>query len=315
MIPTPGPVLAADLGGTKITAGVVLGSGEVLAVRTVATGAMRGPDAILGDLHRQLRAAQAEALAAGAAEPVAVGMGTAGVVDPASGVITAATDAIPGWVGTAIGPRTQEELGLPTAVLNDVHAHGLGEAVAGAGADRDSMLLVAVGTGIGGAIVRGGQVVTGYRAAAAHVGHVPVPEADGVRCTCGRMGHLEGLASGPGTLEAYRRAGGQAADTRELVAQAEAGNALAVRVLDRCAHAVGRMIGAMLNVFDVEAVVLTGGMAGAGQLWWDGVREGAAAEAMDLMARAPILPAGAGANAALLGAAQFARQLEQPKGR
>src|SRR5699024_8457816 len=148
MIPTPGPVLAADLGGTKITAGVVLGSGEVLAVRTVATGAMRGPEAILGDLPRKLRDAQAEALADGAAEPVAVGVGTAGLVDRASGVITAATDAIPGLVGTAIGPRTQEELGLPTAVLNDVHAHGLGEAVAGARADRDSMLLVAVGTGI-----------------------------------------------------------------------------------------------------------------------------------------------------------------------
>src|SRR5699024_9782958 len=282
MTPAPGPVLAADLGGTKITAGAVLGDGEVLAARTIPTGAMRGPEAILADLHQALRASRTEALAAGAGEPVAVGIGTAGVVDPARGMITAATGAIPGWVGTAIGPRTQEELGLPTAVLNDVHAHGLGEAVAGAGAGRESMLLVAVGTGIGGAIVRGGQVVTGYRAAAAHVGHVPVPEADGVRCTCGRMGHLEGLASGPGTLEAYRRCGGEAADPRELVAQAEAGHALAARVLHRCAHAVGRMIGAMLNVFDVEAVVLTGGMAGAGQLWWDSVREGRAAETMDL---------------------------------
>src|SRR5699024_12336040 len=96
-----------------------------------------------------------------------------------------------------------------------------------------------------------------------------------------RMGHLEGLASGPGTLQAYRRSGGQAGDTRELVAQAEAGNALAARVLDRCAHAVGRMIGAMLNVFDVEAVVRTGGMAGAGQLWRDGGRGGGGDQAME----------------------------------
>src|SRR5699024_6604770 len=100
MTPAPGPVLAADLGGTKITAGAVLGDGEVLAARTIPTGAMRGPEAILADLHQALRASRTEALAAGAGEPVAVGIGTAGVVDPARGMITAATGAIPGWVGT-----------------------------------------------------------------------------------------------------------------------------------------------------------------------------------------------------------------------
>src|SRR5699024_2456949 len=160
MMPTPGPVLAADLGGTKITAGVVLDSGEVLAVRTVATGAMRGPEAILGDLHRELHAARTEALAAGAGEPVAVGIGTAGVVDPAGGVITAATDAIPGWVGTAIGPRTQEALGLPTRVLNDVLALGLGAAVVGSGADREAIMVVAGVIGVGGRNRIVGSIVT-----------------------------------------------------------------------------------------------------------------------------------------------------------
>lgn len=305
----PAPVLAADLGGTKITTAVVAGDGGVSAARTIPTGAMRGPQAILTDLHQALLASRHEACADGVAEPVAVGIGSAGVVDPARGVITAATDAIPGWVGTAVGPQTERALGLPTRVLNDVHAHGLGEAVAGAGAGRESMLLVAVGTGIGGAIVREGRVVTGYRSAAAHIGHVTVPEADGVRCSCGRTGHLEGLASGPGTLQAYRRAGGVAADTREVVRHAEGGSVLAGEVLGRCAFAVGRMIGGMLNVLDVEAVVLTGGMAGAGEYWWDRVRAGVAHDAMDVMAGAPILPAAAGANAALLGAAQFTRQV------
>lgn len=302
-----GPVLAADLGGTKITTGVVGAGGDIIAARTVPTGAMRGPEAVLRDLHASLRASRQEACAHGVAEPVAVGIGTAGVVDSGTGVITAATDAIPGWVGTAVGPETERALGLPTRVLNDVHAHGLGEAVAGAGAGRESILLVAVGTGIGGAIVRRGQVVTGYRSAAAHIGHVPAVEADGVRCSCGRMGHVEGLSSGPGTLQAYRRAGGQATDTREVVAHAEAGDHLAAQVLATCARAVGRMIGGMLNVLDVEAVVLTGGMAGAGEAWWDHVRDGAADDAMDLMAGAEIMPATAGANAALIGAADFAR--------
>ena len=307
MTPQPGPILAADLGGTKITTGMVRAGGEVLAPRTIPTGAMRGPDAILADLHAALRAIQVEAVADGGAEPAAVGIGTAGVVDSAAGLITAATDAIPGWAGTALGPRIAQALGLECHVLNDVHAHGLGEAVFGAGADRESMLLVAVGTGIGGAIVRGGQVVTGYRSAAAHVGHVPIPEADGVPCSCGRTGHVEGLASGPGTLAAYRRAGGQAGDTREVAARAEAGDELAARILAGCAFAVGRMIAGMLNVLDVEAVVISGGMAGAGPIWWDGLREGVAHDVMDLLADTPLLSAKAGADAALLGAAHFAR--------
>lgn len=308
------PVLAADLGGTKITAGLVDPAGRLLAERTVPTEAGRGPDAVVTTLVEALTAVRDEHASEPArsgtghgSPPVAVGIGSAGVVDSTTGRIVSATDAIPGWAGTEVAARVGAALDLPVRVLNDVHAHALGEATYGAGAGRSSLLLVAVGTGIGGGLVRGGAVDTGTRGLAGHVGHVPVPEADGVPCTCGRTGHVEGLASGPGMLAAYRRAGGRAGDTREVVARAEAGEELAARILRTGAFAVGRMVGGLLNVLDPEVVVLSGGMAGAGRSWWQPVRDGVAHEAIDLVAGTEVLPATAGAGAALLGAACFAR--------
>ncbi|WP_051154746.1 ROK family protein [Ruania albidiflava] len=306
----PAPVLAADLGGTKISAGLVDGAGRVHARRTVPTGAMAGPVAVVATLVEVLTVVREDA-AAQALAPAAVGIGTAGVVDSGTGRIVSATDAIPGWAGTELGTSVAAALDLPTRVLNDVHAHALGEDTFGAGAGASSLLLVAVGTGIGGALVQGGAVLTGTRGVAGHVGHVPVPEADGVPCTCGRTGHVEGLASGPGTLAAYRRAGGRAGDTREVVARAEGGEELAATVLRTCALAIGRMVGGLLNVLDPEVVVLTGGMAGSGRSWWQGVHDGVAHEAIDLVAGTEVLPATAG-DAALLGAAQFVNTREEP---
>ena len=305
-----GPILAADLGGTKITAGLVTPGGVVVARRTVPTPAAEGPNAVVAAVTAALVAVRDDVAAAGDATvgaPVAVGIGSAGVVDSATGRIISATDAIPGWAGTELGPRVSRALGLETQVLNDVHAHALGEATYGAGEGKSSLLLVAVGTGVGGAVVRDGVVVTGARGVAGHVGHVAMPEAIGVPCTCGRSGHVEGLASGPGVLAAYQRAGREAADTREVVARAEAGEELAAEVLRTCSFAIGRMIGGLLNVTDPEVVVLTGGMAGAGTLWWQGVRDGARHEAIDLVAGTAVLPATAGPDAALLGAAHVVR--------
>ncbi|MCT1386239.1 ROK family protein [Brachybacterium sp. p3-SID1565] len=295
-------VLAVDLGGTKITAGVVDPDGRVTGRRTIPTGAQRGPAAIVADLVALLGTLQAAA-----PEARLIGIGSAGVVDPQDGSILSATDAIPGWTGTPLAERIGQGLEVPAFALNDVHAHALGEARHGAGADRASMLMVAVGTGVGGGFVEHGRVKTGARAVAGHVGHMPVPEAAGMDCTCGRSGHLEAVGSGPAILAAYRRRGGAATDTREIAARAEAGEELAREVLTAGARAVGRTVGALLNVLDPEIVVLSGGMAAAGELWWSSVREGVGLEAMDRVADAPVVPAAAGAEAALLGAAQYAR--------
>lgn len=304
---TGGPVLAADLGGTKITAALVLSDHRRVETRTVPTPADRGGPAVLAALLSLLRSVHDASARHG--PPVGIGVGSAGVVNPRSGRITSATDAITGFSGTPLGEQVHRAFGIPVRVLNDVHAHALGEAVVGAGRKTTSMIFVAVGTGIGGAFVLDGQVLTGAHDIAGHFGHLAVPEAEGIRCPCGRLGHLEGLSSGPGTLAALHRAGGQATDGRALVAMATAGDQRARNVLTTCAFAIGRVIGGLLNALDPEVVVIGGGMAGAGRLWWDAVRRGARHDAMDPVAATPLVPAAAGNDAALIGAAQALRTI------
>ncbi|MGO1259728.1 MAG: ROK family protein, partial [Brachybacterium sp.] len=266
----PDPVLALDLGGTKIRAALVHGAGADDAQRGIAprlervaevpTPATAGPAAILGaaaDLADQVRSGS---------RVQAVGLSSAGVIDSGRGRVSHATASLTGWAGTDLLTPLADRFGVPVSALNDVHAHGLGEARFGTGRDRDSLLLIAVGTGIGGCHVLGGRGVLGAHGAAGHVGHVPVPEAAGVPCPCGRVGHLEGLASGPGILQLATRLGADSSlsDGRALAAAAIAGDATALEAYRVAGIATGRVIGALLNVLDPEVVALTGGVHGAG---------------------------------------------------
>lgn len=304
-------VLAIDIGGTKINAAVVTAEGAGSApavlgpVRTVRTPAAAGAAAVVDAAVTVGREAVAATGAAGidGAGLDGVGIASAGVIDTERGVVVAATDSLPGWVGTDLVAAFEDAFGVHASALNDVHAHGLGEAISGSGKDHDSVLLVAVGTGIGGAFVEDGRVHTGAVGAAGHIGHLPAPEAAGVPCPCGRTGHLEGFASGPGILATLQRRGGEAADTAALAAAAAAGDELATAVLRDAGFATGRVIGGLLNVLDPGVVAITGGVSAAGELWWDEVRRGVRHDAMDAVAATALVPAASGNHAALLGAA------------
>lgn len=317
-------VLAVDIGGTKINAAVVV-RGTVGPVASGPTPAADGGSAVIAQVISVAREAHTQAraqnLLTAGVDIGAVGVASAGVIDSATGSVRAATDAIRGWTGTHIAAPLRAEFEVPVRVLNDVHAHGLGEAVYGAGKSEASLLLVAVGTGVGGAFVTrtdngDHEVSVGVHGAAGHVGHVPVPEAQGVVCSCGRTGHLEGYASGPGIAAELTRRGVRAASTKEVAQLAndpdDPRGALALEVMRTAGFATGRVIGGLLNVLDPGVVALTGGVSTAsgfaGETWWEGLRAGAAHEAMDITHTTPILPAYAGNYAALLGAAAFARR-------
>lgn len=309
-----GAVLALDIGGTKIAAAVVAADGAVGPVWRVPTPARDGAAAVVA-------AAVGAGRAALAGEGVdLIGIGSAGVIDPATGLVTHATEALPGWAGTPLAREVTTGLGATAYALNDVHAHALGEARHGAGRGLRDVLVIAVGTGVGGALVHDGSVVVGAHAGAGHVGHVAVAEAAGLPCPCGRTGHLEALASGTGIAAAHARALSSSgagwsprpgtltgADVAALAATTGAEGALARAVLARAGRALGQVVGGLLNVMDPDIVVLTGSVASAGELWWEAVRAGIAEQAMDLVRSTPFVAATAGPEAALLGAAAHAR--------
>lgn len=296
-------VIGIDLGGTKTAAGLVDGTGTVLARLEIPTPARDGARAVL-------RAALglARELIAGREDVAAVGVGAAGVIDTERGVVLSATDALPGWGGTELGAELGRELAIPVSVVNDVHAHAVGEAWVGAGRNARTVLMITAGTGVGGALVLDGVVHTGAHGVSGHFGHLPSIAAAGLVCSCGRIGHVEAIASGPAIHAAFLRRGGDrsARDARAVAERARLDDALAVRCVQEAAVALGRTIGGLLNAVDPDLVVLAGGLASAGELWWSCLREGIAEEAMQIVAACPIRPSELGADAAIIGAAKVA---------
>lgn len=293
-----------DLGGTKIAAGLIAADGAVLASASAPTPATQGAQAVL-DAVAALVTELSAAPAAKDVDIAGLGLGAAGVIDAGTARVLSATDTILHWAGTDLAAELLARTGLQVRAVNDVHAHGLGEAWRGAAAGSSNALLLAVGTGIGGSHLLAGIPQTGAHHVGGHMGHFASPLASGVRCSCGRSGHLEAIAAGPAIHRHYLRLGGDpaVADTRELTARAHAGDQLARQALRTGALAVGIAAGSLANILDPELIVLSGGMIGAGSLWWDAVREGFATEAIDPLQHLELLPATLGNNAAIIGAA------------
>ncbi|GAB2742438.1 ROK family protein [Sinomonas soli] len=304
--------IGVDLGGTKTAAGLVTDGGDLLFAETIPTLDRAGGEAILDATAELVRGVQGRAVADGL-EVSGTGVGSAGVIDAVRGVVVSATDAILGWAGTDLAGGLAARTGLRTAVVNDVHAHALGEAWRGAAAATSSSLLIAFGTGVGGSLVVDGRPLLGHRWVGGHVGHLASPYAHDAAgsplpCVCGSAGHVEAIASGPALHAEYLRRGGDPAapDTRAVVARAQDGDPLARTAVAVAARAAGQCAGGLANTLDPEVIVVSGGLAGAGPLWWDAMEDAFRAELMPPLAGMPIVPAALGGAAALVGAARLA---------
>lgn len=294
-----GPYLGIDIGGTKTLAVLVTPAGELVGRTRAPTPARRGPAAVLdtaADLAGQL-------LTDGALAGPVVGVGSAGTIDPGSGTVRYATDALPGWAGTRLAAELADRLGRPVRADNDVRAAALGEYWRGAGRPYRRILLVAVGTGLGAGLVSDGRVEHGARGAAGAVAHLPTPAAERLRCGCGRYGHLEAIASGTGLAAGYAQATGERVTGVEVARRATLGDAAAGTVLDRAGEALGRALAGLVALLDPEAVLLAGGAA-------DPLRtraaEAYAAELLPGWAHVPLLAAALGDDAVAVGAARLA---------
>ena len=296
----PDHVAAVDLGGTKTSVCLVDRAGATGPVLTRPTPAQEGPGAVLlqvADLVRE---------SAGGHRLAGVGIGTAGVVDARTGQVVSSTDAIRDWAGTPVADRLRAHLGVPVAVDNDVNAHAAGEVWRGAAAGASSVLMVAVGTGVGAAVVLDGVPLRGAHHVAGEMGHVPAPGAAHLRCPSGRPGHVEAIASGPGLLRHFHALGGDpdVAETRGVVAAAGADDRVAVRAVHDAARALGQCLAGVVTVVDPEVVVVGGGLASAAGGWWDTMETTLRAEVIDVLAALPVRRAALGATAPLVGAAR-----------
>ncbi|SCE97017.1 ROK family protein [Micromonospora mirobrigensis] len=288
-------VAAVDIGGTKTAAALVRG-GAVLTRTQAPTPARDGAAAVL-DTAAALVRSLGDA-------PVAVGVGAPGLVDPATGLVTAATSSIHGWSAVDVPGGLAGRLDLPGVVLNDVQAFTLGEAVHGAGRGLPTVLGVAVGTGVGGGVHAAGTLLVGRLGAAGHLGHVPVPQATGRPCPCGAVGHVEAVAAGPAIAAAYAERTGAAVDLPEVVRRARAGDPVAAEVIAHAGAALGTALAGLANTLDPDRVVVGGGAAVPELL--AAARPAFAAACMPVLGVVPLVPAALGTDAQLVGAAEAA---------
>jgi glucokinase len=277
-----------DLGGTKIQAVVTDDRHEVLGASRHPTPTEGGPADVAWAIVAALREA-AEGAGTTTSELTAVGLGSPGVVDDAAGTVTSARN-LPDWEGTYdLRAKLEGAFGAPVALGNDVNVATDAEFHLGAGKPYRSMLGVFWGTGVGGGLVLDGQLWEG-RGAAGEIGHVCV-NFDGAICPCGRRGCMEAYA-GRGAMEAHVREKvdkdgvktalfkimeekGKTRLASGIWARAlERDDKLAHHVIDRAVRALGVGIASSVNLVDVEAVIIGGGLGDRlGQPYVDRIRE------------------------------------------
>ena len=262
-----------DLGGTKIQAVILDGRSEVVGEARRPTPRSGGPDAIATEIADTLR----EAAGGAGAETDAlagVGVGSPGVVDARAGVVASARNLSDWDRPFPLGPALESALGTKVALGNDVQVGIEAEFALGAGREYSSLLGVFWGTGVGGGLVLDGRPWLG-RGAAGEIGHMVVKRG-GARCPCGRLGCLEAYA-GRAAMEARARElveRGEHTDLFEIMEERgrtrlqsgiwaralKRDDAMAVALIERAVEALGAGIASAVNLLDVEAVVIGGGL-------------------------------------------------------
>jgi glucokinase len=301
-------VIAIDLGGTKLLAGV-LDEGGVVVKRTVRPTQVGSQEQLLDELDGAIAELLEEDIRA-------IGVGLPSTIDQRQGRAVSSVN-IP-LAGIDFRDHLTSRFGLPAAIENDANAAALAEHRLGAGRGTQQMIMLTLGTGIGGGLILDGKLYRGAVGAAGELGHITL-ELDGPPCqgTCPGRGHLEALASGTATDKlAVERAAehpegdlgqaaaeGRAVDARLAVDLAGEGPGDARELLERVGFVIGTAIASYVNIFNPEVVVVGGGFARAGDLLLEPARKVVAERALppgrDLVR---IVPALLGPEAGLIGA-------------
>jgi glucokinase len=304
-----GPVLVADIGGTKMAGGVAEPTGRLITWAQVPTPRDMDADYLWRTVETVLLQVLATAKVDDLSDLAGIGCGCGGPMQWPAGLVSPLN--IPGWRDFPLRQKLAERFGrpgIPVRVHNDAICMVAAEHWRGAGKGRRNVLGMVVSTGVGGGLVLDGQLIEGSSGNAGHIGHVVVDPEDGPLCACGGRGCLEAIARGPALAEWAQSQGwrpGQPTMTaKDLAADAAQGHAVARSALRRAGRALGIAIASATNLCDLEVVAIGGGLSQAGALLFDPLQESLAAHTqLEFARQVRAVPAALGQNAGLVGAA------------
>jgi glucokinase len=269
--------IGVDLGGTNLRAAAVDLEGNLLEQFQISTDTTAGREKVVEDIVAGIRKVQeghsGDTL-------VGIGVGVPGLIYLEKGVIAKAPN-LPGWEDFPLRDLLESELKCPVILENDANAAALGEVWIGAGHDVDDLVLLTLGTGIGGGIISHGRILHGYLGMAGELGHITVEPHSGVRCGCGNYGCVEAHAS----ATAIARMGEEAVaigSSRELAALKEEhgeltallveraardGDPEAIKIYERMGCWLGRAIANLVNIFNFPLYLMAGGVVAGWKLF------------------------------------------------
>lgn len=304
-----GPVLVADIGGTKIAAGVAEAGGRLITWTQLPTPRDVDAEQLWRRLEDVLLQVLDVAKVSDQGELSGLGCGCGGPMTWPAGQVSPLN--IPAWRDFPLRERLAERFGRQgqlVRVHNDAVCVAAGEHWRGAGRGWRNVLGMVVSTGVGGGLILDNRLIEGSSGNAGHIGHVVVDPEDGPLCECGGRGCLEAIARGP-ALAAWAqgegwRAGQSGMTAKDLAGDAAQGHAVARAALRRAGRALGIAIASATNLCDLEVVAVGGGLSQAGALLFEPLQESLAAHArLDFARQVRVVPAALGQNAGLVGAA------------
>ena len=274
-------LVGVDLGGTNIVAGALAEDGsDLLALRSEATRADQGADAVVDRIARMIDTVIAETIAQTGArrdDVIGVGVGAPGPLDRERGIVVTTPNL--GWTNFPLRDVIAERTRLPVRIDNDANCATLGEWWLGAARGANNVIGMTIGTGIGGGIIMGGRLYHGSSDVAGEIGHATI-DITGRRCKCGNYGCLEAYASGPSIADRAREAVGAddeaflvlmvGGDANKITAAtvyeaAKLGDDVALDVVRETSRFLGAGIANLLNIFNPDVVVIAGGVTQAGE--------------------------------------------------
>lgn len=271
-------IIAIDLGGTSVKMAIVTQEGEIQhkwSIRTniIEEGRHIIPE-IIASIQEQLRLLQLEST-----DFLGVGIGTPGMVDVEQGTVIGAYNL--NWTKKqAIAQQINDGLQLPCYVDNDANVAALGEQWQGAGDNESDVVMVTLGTGVGGGVVINHQLVHGASGAAGEIGHITIDPHIDIACTCGKIGCLEAVASATGIVNLARKysmeyAGdsslkeridnGEDVDAKDIFEASKSNDPYANHIVDRFAKYLGLACSHIANTLNPQRIVLGGGVSSAGE--------------------------------------------------